>query len=365
MNTQNIFSRLFLFCCFILSSLISGCSNELDTIDTEKQQGISTNDNDLHVLQLLGFETSDIVELESYYLIQGDILFEKSKLSSYDKIQTRQAYHTTGLIEHPNQRTITVGIDSSIPTSGVDNWREEILESINLWNPLSNLRLAYTTDANPDILIRSDDINPLPYYAIAAAEFPMNGKPGSTIRINLDYNNKVIPRLQKIYNMVHELGHCFGLRHTNWKSLEESGANHISGTPTSDPNSIMNGGTAESSWNGFSENDRSAISTLYPTVGYISLIGFPGNIISFGIDKFRISVSCSHPIVSYRWTITGGYMINSQGDHVINDNGSSVTAVFGSPVTSSISVYITTVYGEKYYLAEDYQTHTFTLDRVN
>lgn len=192
----------------------------------------------------------------------------------------------------------------------------------------------------------------------------MNGKPGSSIRINLDYNNnKIIPRLQKIYNMVHELGHCFGLRHTNWKSIGESGANHIDGTPTSDPNSIMNGGTAESSWNGFSENDRHAIWTLYPT-SYISLIGFPGNIISFGKDKFRISVLCPEPIASYWWNITAGYMINSQGDHVFNDNGSTVTAIFGSPVTSSISVYITTIYNETYYLANDYQTHTFILDRV-
>lgn len=131
MNTRYRLNSLFLSCCFMLSLLMSACSNELDTIDSEKQQGISVNDNDLRILQSLGFDTSDIVELESYYLIQGDILFEKSKLSSYDKAQTRQAYHTTGLIERPNQWTITVGIDNSIPTSGVDNWREEILAAIN------------------------------------------------------------------------------------------------------------------------------------------------------------------------------------------------------------------------------------------
>ena len=91
--------------------------------------------------------------------------------------------------------------------------------------------MTYTTAANPDILIRSDASTPLPNNAIAAGSWPMNGKPGPSIWINLDYDyNKTIPRLQKIYNMVHELGHCFGLRHTNWKSRNESNAYDIYGT---------------------------------------------------------------------------------------------------------------------------------------
>ena len=76
-----------------------------------------------------------MVELKSGYLIQGDIYLEKSKLVTYSQPQTRQAYHTTGLIGHPKQRAITVGVDSSIPASGVDDWRDEIQEAINLWNP--------------------------------------------------------------------------------------------------------------------------------------------------------------------------------------------------------------------------------------
>lgn len=344
---------------------MNACSNELETIDSAKQQVASAENDDINRLQSLGFNASDITEMETCYLVEGDIIFEKGKLSEYGNAQTRQAYHTTGLIEHPNQRTITVGIDSSIPTSGVDNWREEIQEAINLWNPLSNLRLAYTTDANPDILVRSDASDPLPNDAIAAGEFPKNGQPGSTIRINLDYNNnKTIPRLQKIYNMVHEFGHCFGLRHTNWQSRKESTANHINGTPTSDPHSVMNGGTAESSWNGFSENDKDAISTLYPTL-HVSLVGFPGNIISFGIDRFRLSVSSSQPIIGYWWHVTAGYLITPQGSSVNPEYESSVTVVFGSPITSSITVYITTIYGEKYALSKDYQTQTFKIEPIN
>lgn len=363
MNTKYILNSLFLSCCFVLSLLLNACSNELETIVPAEQSISSAENNDIHILQSLGFDASDITEMETCYLVEGDIIFEKSKLSEYGKAQTRQAYHTTGLIAYPKQSTITVGIDSSIPTSGVDNWREEILEAINLWNPLSNLHLTYTTDANPDILVRSDANNLLPNNAIAAGEFPVNGEPGTTILINLDYGyNKTIPRLQKIYNMVHEFGHCFGLRHTNWEARKESPANHINGTPTSDPYSVMNGGTAESSWNGFSSNDKYAIKKIYPEFS-ASFLGFPEKIRNFGVDKSHISVSCSHSIVSYRWDVSAGYIIDAQGNHVKSAESGSVTVVFGSPITSSISVHITTVYGEKYFLTEDYQTHTFTITK--
>lgn len=254
MNAKYIRNSLFILCYSMFLALTSACDNGLEAVSFEKQkpQRPASIGDDMCIIQSLGFDTLDVVKLKSGYLIQGDIYIEKSKLVAYGQPQTRQAYHTTGLIGHPKQRAITVGVDSSIPASGVDDWRDEIQEAINLWNPLSNLKMTYTTAANPDILIRSDASTPLPNNAIAAGSWPMNGKPGPSIWINLDYDyNKTIPRLQKIYNMVHELGHCFGLRHTNWKSRNESNAYDIYGTPDSDSYSVMNGGTAEYQWSGF------------------------------------------------------------------------------------------------------------------
>lgn len=358
MNLKNRTSCIWLLCSFILSSLIGACSNEIDTIDSASPKEISIKDDNIRILQSLGFDTSDIIEMDSSYLVQGDILFEKSKLSSYDKAQTRQAYHTTGLIAYPKQSTITVGIDSSIPTSGVDNWREEILEAIKLWNPLSNLKMTYTTDANPDILVRSDASNPLQNNVIAAAEFPMNGQPGSSIWINLDFDsNKTIPRLQKIYNIVHELGHCFGLRHTNWQSRNEPTANHISGTATSDPNSVMNGGTAENQWKGFSGNDRYAINKLYP-IFQAEFDSFPTYINNFGVNQYTIFAICSHQVVSYsNWQVTGGLLVSTKEN--------SATVIFGSPITSALNVYLTTINGETYYLSKEYSTQVTTVKLIN
>jgi hypothetical protein len=75
--------------------------------------------------------------------------------------------------------------------------------------------------------------------------------------------------------MVHELGHCIGFRHTNWLSRGEPKDNDpasgdavtIPGTPGEDPNSVMNGGTAFTTWNGFSHYDINAAIAMY-TEGY-------------------------------------------------------------------------------------------------
>lgn len=348
MNTRYVLNSLLVLCYSMLLVLTTACNDELEAVEPEEQQLISTED-DMRAIHALGFDTLDIIKLKSGYLIQGDILIEKNSLSTNDQIQTRQAYHTTGLIGHPKQRSITVGIDNSIPTSGVDNWRDEILEAINLWNPLSNLKMTYTTAANPDIIICSDVSDPLPDNAIAAGTWPLNGKPGSSIRINLDYNyNKTIPRLQKIYNMVHELGHCFGLRHTNWKSRGESGAKDISGTSALDPYSVMNGGTAEYQWSGFSEGDKKAIIYLYPFFrGYI--VGVPQIIDRLGVSTYRIEVMGNHPIASYgAWGILGGVLVDYKN--------ASATVIFNSPYTAEVLAKVTTIYGETYRIRMEYAT---------
>lgn len=358
MNSKYLVNGLFILCYSMFLMFMSACYNELETVDfeeQEEQQSVSIEDG-MCIIQSLGFDTLDVVELKSGYLIQGDIYLEKSKLVTYSQPQTRQAYHTTGLIGHPKQRAITVGVDSSIPASGVDDWRDEIQEAINLWNPLSNLKMTYTTAANPDILIRSDASAPLPNNTIAAGSWPMNGKPGSSIWINLDYDyNKTIPRLQKIYNMVHELGHCFGLRHTNWKSLGESVANGITGTFDSDPYSVMNGGTAEYQWSGFSEGDKSAISYLYPRFFEGDFVNYPTEVKRFGVDVYMVRVVGNHPILKYEWGTTGMFLLASDGD--------AAKVIFGSPVTSELRAYVTTVYGETYCISREYATQT-TIQRL-
>lgn len=111
---------------------------------------------------------------------------------------------------------------------------------------------------------------------LASASFPnRRGTAGRTITVNTV--NYGLSTSEKRFVMVHEMGHCIGFRHTNWfdrnsdgnqttndsEGVGSIGANHIPGTPTGlDPNSVMN--AIVDSWNGFGNNDKTAVQYLYP-----------------------------------------------------------------------------------------------------
>lgn len=222
----------------------------LFTVSCEDQES-SINTSSLYK------EIPETIELKDFYLVEGDLLIPKSdsKLNG----RTEQA-NTNNLLNYTLQPSIRVHTEF---------WTQEVIQALNDWTNITNCRLSFTfvtTVQNADISIVSDG-GSLPSNTIAAATFPSNGRAGNLIRLNLDFNNGSIPSSQKRYNLVHELGHCLGLRHTNWAARGEStgsdGANTIPGTPTTDANSVMNGGTADFSWNGLSTNDILAVQTLY------------------------------------------------------------------------------------------------------
>ena len=252
---------------------ISCSQPEVDSIKNDSPK-FDENDPVFKRILNLGFRKADIEDLGEYYLVEGDITFTKNRLTSTSSGRAEQA-RTDFLVSFDRQPKITVRIDNSIPTAGVDNWRPEIQQAINDWNSVGdsrmNMVLVDQATTQTHITIISDASVPglslLDDNVVAAAEFPQaDGSAGFRIRINLDFlSDRTVTTGQKRRNMVHELGHCIGLRHTNWSPLgEQISATTIAGTPGADNNSVMNGGTALNEWIGLSNFDQIAVSTLYP-----------------------------------------------------------------------------------------------------
>lgn len=310
-----------------------------------------------------GFDTVGIKDFGRYYLVEGDILIEKASLTADGKIRPNQAIeNNTRLISNSRlSNPITVRIDNSVPSNGGKlDWRNEVTQAINEYNSLTtDLRLALVTTATADITVQVGTNDPsynqvMASNVIAAAGLPSNGNPFNIVVLNSNYSATPSSG-QKKYNLVHELGHCIGFRHTNWYSRAESTGLGVGSSPNSgtnpDASSVYNGGTAANSWNGFSSWDTYAISYLYPktvpringssvfdvypgdpaqrfnptgtitaragsTVTVNTVINVPGSVSAF------YSVSCNLPDVTY-----------ADGNHYMSRSGQQTTVYYSDVKT--------------------------------
>lgn len=217
---------------------------------------------DKQIIASLGLDTSTIRDMGSYYIVEEDIAFDIDSLFCYQP-KARQARHTT-LIQVPYENFISLST-YNMPTSGPDNWLDALLEAVQIWNSMgqTSVRIIYISGGPSNVVVRMDH---LPSGTAAVANLPRNGAPGEMIRINYwsSYGSEEpFEHRQKVRNLVHEIGHIIGLKHTNYLSLGETGI-LISGTPQTDNSSVMNGGTAELPWAGFSEYDIIAVRRIYP-----------------------------------------------------------------------------------------------------
>jgi hypothetical protein len=108
-----------------------------------------------------------------------------------------------------------------------------------------------------------------------SAGFPSGGRPYNTINIGSGLNNFTTDVVEHV--ITHELGHCVGLRHSDYFNRSIScgsggnegqagvGAIHIPGTPTGATvgGSIMNSCFRSTETGEFTSSDRTALTTIY------------------------------------------------------------------------------------------------------
>jgi hypothetical protein len=315
---------IFIICTFVI--IFYSCESKIDNgINNSFEQ---KDDPLVAKLISMGFRADMIEDKGDYYLVEGDISISKKELSLQKPTQAMTQY----LVSDSKIINVIVKADNSIPSSGVDNWRYEIQQAINDWNSIngSKITMSYNESAsNPDITIMSDN-GSLNDNVIAASEFPSSsGNPGWRIRINLDFlSNMTVSLSTKQYNIVHELGHCIGFRHTNWVSRGEENAVTVPGTPGDDPNSVMNGGTALYSWNGFSNYDISAAIALY-TDGYWQNITPGGRLYQIAVGSGNDVWGLNAQGRIYKWNGSNNWINITPAGALLNISVGSDGTVWG------------------------------------
>jgi len=293
-NTSNLssFSRIMCLAALALTLSISSCKKSESPVVAPEAK-VDVDATTIAKIKEMGFNTDGIKESGDYYVVEGDILISKKSLSAV-KISDK-ATNAGGKIAQGNTNQLIQGNLTNVIITQEDfdtRWFYAIREAVAAWNAIGNCRInlihsysqfypPYTTAVTPNITVKKVNLG---NGGFGQSEFPTDsGQPGATIQVN-PYTNNVngTPRSheQDVYMLIHEIGHCLGLRHTDFgvEGYYDDygryvGRNGVPGTPASgstsdDPSSVMNSGRMGTlnAWSSFSYYDVVAAQYLYPVV---------------------------------------------------------------------------------------------------
>lgn len=273
MRTQSIP----VLCCMAAAFLFASCQKN----DAKKEaQPDPVSAEVLAQIKANGFSTENVVKTEDGYLVEGDILLTAEQLkasvsSPVLRIAKTEQYRTNYLVTAlPRVIRIKVTGLGTAFIAGTDT-------AIARYNRLG-LRMTFqrVTSGAAEITIKGFNQGPSGgYITLGSSGFPTStGNPYSTIKMNTNqYAYGSNPNVLYVGSVIqHEIGHCIGMRHTDYMDRSYScggtptnegasniGAVYIPGTPSApDANSWMlacsNGGNRT-----FNANDIIALNYLY------------------------------------------------------------------------------------------------------
>lgn len=247
-----------------LSFLVYSCQVDDNSLILEKEKLISIDSLSLVKNKLLsmGFDTLDVADVGKYYSVENDVLIDKASINSY--LQTRQ--FTTNFVVKTGT-TIRISIDGST-ISKSSGWTEAMKQVAEIYHEYAGFDFVFV-DNQPDIVVTKGYLYPM--NVCAQGVFPSSdGKPGNRIYINNTFYKDIdgyLSHSQKVFLLMHELGHNLGLRHSDCRKNGEDtkdGMNLVPGTPESDEDSYMNSSTCGKDWTHMSISDARTLETLWP-----------------------------------------------------------------------------------------------------
>lgn len=254
----------------LFALLVQACTREATT---RSETLLRVSDTESELIRRLGFSAVGATRTDSGFLVERDIFIPSSQLIDTPRqvnlrIATAEQYRTYNTVKVP--RTITVSCDK-MPVAFI----AAVDTMINRYNRL-NLNLKFRRVASLGSIYLKPNYS-VAGNTIAFAGFPTaTGDPYQVINVNMNMY-KAFTMKQWGIVLQHEVGHCIGLRHTDYMDRSFScfgnavnegsagvGAVLIPGTPaTADQLSFMlacfDGNTNLS----FNANDIIALTYLY------------------------------------------------------------------------------------------------------
>jgi hypothetical protein len=263
-------NRLLLVGAFVAAFGFTSCQQdeEITTQDTVSESALSR-------ISELGFYNKNVEKVEGGYVVEGDIFLSESDLTAAHNTQAlrvgeSEQYRTTNLVNASGGRTITLSLDSKLPST----YGASLDAAIARYNALSLTIKMARVSSGGDINITAAPRNA---QYLASAGFPSGGNPYGSVKVATRYIGSD-PNLGWFTTILaHEIGHCIGFRHTDYMDRSYScgggyanegasnvGAIHIPGTPTGpDATSWMLACIGNGQNRPFNNNDKTALTYLY------------------------------------------------------------------------------------------------------